>query len=306
MTRRLSFPLCRASAVNLDVCLDKGGQSFTWIRTSQDTWINSICGKPVVIERVAGKITFSLEDEKDEAEVRRALEDYFRLGHDLDADYAAWSSDKHFAELATAYPAICCLRQDPVETLFAFICSQNNAIGRITRMVQHLKTAYGEHLGAVGDVQVHGFPALHRLAGAHVEAELRAAGFGYRAKYIQQAARHLLDSKVDLLQLRAAPYDAVQEVLLQVPGVGPKVADCIALMALDQLGAVPVDTHIWRLAAEKYRFSGMPKTKATMNRAVYKAIGEHFRGIFGERAGWAHLVLFAAQSRKPRGAKPRA
>jgi N-glycosylase/DNA lyase len=29
--------------------------------------------------------------------------------------------------------------------------------------------------------------------------------------------------------------------------VGPKVADCILLMSLDKMGAIPVDTHVWQV-----------------------------------------------------------
>ena len=41
------------------------------------------------------------------------------------------------------------LRQDPVETLFTFICSSNNNIQRISSMVEKLCTTYGHHIAAV-------------------------------------------------------------------------------------------------------------------------------------------------------------
>jgi len=37
------------------------------------------------------------------------------------------------------------LRQDPVETLFTFICSSNNNIQRISSMVDKLCMTYGQH-----------------------------------------------------------------------------------------------------------------------------------------------------------------
>jgi 3-methyladenine DNA glycosylase/8-oxoguanine DNA glycosylase len=43
-----------------------------------------------------------------------------------------------------------------------------------------------------------------------------------------------------------------QESLLRLRGVGRKVADCVALFSLDQAGAVPVDTHVWRIACRDY------------------------------------------------------
>jgi N-glycosylase/DNA lyase len=279
-----------------------GGQSFTWQRLSENCWLNCFEGKPVAIIRSGDKVCFIAENLQDENRLRSALRDYFRLEHDLPSYYVQWNKDKHFREMGKGYPGIRLLRQDPIETLFAFICSQNNAIPRITKMVQHLKTAYGPALGEYEGHAVHGFPPLAKLAADGVEQELRNAGFGYRAKYIQQAARHILDTGMDMLQLRSEPYPVVHEALLKIPGVGPKVADCVALMSLDQFDAVPIDTHIWQVACKHYRFKGLPvlngRTKASMTKTVYKALGEGFREVFPRYAGWAHLILFAAQQRK--------
>jgi hypothetical protein len=44
----------------------------------------------------------------------------------------------------------------------------------------------------------------------------------------------------------------VQNLLLELPGVGRKVADCVALFSLDQTSAVPVDTHVWNIAIRDY------------------------------------------------------
>lgn len=59
-------------------------------------------------------------------------------------------------------------------------------------------------------------------------------------------------------------------------------------MSLDKTGAIPVDTHVWQIAARDY----MPKlTKAkSMTDKIYREIGDHFRGLFGDYAGWAHSV----------------
>ena len=288
--------LCEATDINLDICLDKGGQSFTWIRISDHQWLNVINNKIVILVRANGKIY--LQSSETDQDLLDHVKDYFRLDYDLRTMYHQWSSvDDHFKSLAPEYPAIRLLRQDPVETLFSFICSQNNAIPRITKMVQHLKVAYGEPLGEIHGVALYAFPNIERLAVETVERDLRDAGFGYRAKYIRDAARHLIDTGLDLHSLRKEPYLTVHERLVEIPGIGPKVADCIALMSLDQLGAVPVDTHIWQLACKQYRFSGLPKAKSSMNKTAYHAVGGHFREIFGDHAGWAHLVLFAAQSR---------
>jgi PREDICTED: predicted protein-like len=86
-------------------------------------------------------------------------------------------------------------------------------------------------------------------------------------------------------------YKAHQE-LMQLSGIGAKVADCICLMSLDKLDSIPVDTHVWQIATTKY----LPhlKQQKTMTSKAYKEIGDYFREKFGEYAGWAHVVLFCA------------
>lgn len=90
-------------------------------------------------------------------------------------------------------------------------------------------------------------------------------------------------------------YRQAHEELLQLPGVGPKVADCVCLMGLGWGEAVPVDTHVWQIAQRDYKF-GRGKHKS-LTKATYDAVGNHFRQLWGQEAGWAHSVLFAADLR---------
>lgn len=52
-----------------------------------------------------------------------------------------------------------------------------------------------------------------------------------------------------LLSLRKMELEEVIEALSTLPGVGPKVAACIALFSLDQHHAIPVDTHVWQVCS---------------------------------------------------------
>jgi N-glycosylase/DNA lyase len=152
------------------------------------------------------------------------------------------------------------LRQDPWENLVSFICSSNNNISRISGMVQGLCTEWGTPLGSVDipspvdpedgmpleekTVAYYDFPPPEKLCGDEVEGRLRKLGFGYRAGYIVETARMVNEKGLDwLVELRERPYQEVKEELVKLKGVGPKVADCVALMSLDKKGAVPVDTH---------------------------------------------------------------
>ncbi|GAK64984.1 N-glycosylase/DNA lyase [Moesziomyces antarcticus] len=90
-----------------------------------------------------------------------------------------------------------------------------------------------------------------------------------------------------LQHLRTLSYHSARQELIQFPGVGPKVADCILLMSLDQASSIPVDRHVFQFAEKWYRL----RTKR------YEEIADYFRALWGEYAGWAHSVLFTADLR---------
>lgn len=151
------------------------------------------------------------------------------------------------------------------------------------------------------------------MTGKGVEAHLRELGFGYRAKYIAETARIVAKEKPrdwletirnpnvpgfgtpDIPREKHSTYKEAQEELLSLKGVGPKVSDCVCLMGLGWGQSVPVDTHVWQIAQRDYKFG---KKSKTFNKAMYDAVGDHFRGLWGDYAGWAHSVLFTADLRQ--------
>lgn len=61
-------------------------------------------------------------------------------------------------------------------------------------------------------------------------------------------------------------------------------------MSLGHLESIPVDTHIYQIAARCY-MPRLPKQK-TVTEKIYNEIGDHFRNLYGPLAGWAHTVSF--------------
>src|SRR5882757_4927208 len=82
----------------------------------------------------------------------------------------------------------------------SFICSSNNNISRITKMVQALCAHYSPPPLSLLDPSgsqirtYHPFPPPSVLAASGVTATLRSLGFGYRADFIQRTARTLVDA----------------------------------------------------------------------------------------------------------------
>ena len=237
------------------------------------------------------------------------------------------------------------LRQPPAECLFAFICSSNNNVKRIAGMVDRLCSAYGTPLGTDAWGGVHyTFPTLQALAQAD-EDKLRALGFGYRAKFITQSASRLAElSPTDggngwLAALRGKEVTSQQAVqqLCTLPGVGPKVAACVALFSLDKHDCIPVDTHVWQFACAHYPDAmlllppAIPRKKKTEKAAAVAdkepsteitdggdtpvqgpscthrtmaAVATHLQQLWGPWAGWAHTACFVVELADQRNALP--
>jgi N-glycosylase/DNA lyase len=262
------------------------------------------------------------------------LKHYLNLGPNLTQLYAQWSSaDANFSRRAPKFTGIRILKQDAWEALVGFICSSNNNIARISQMVEKLCTNYGPLIGQFEDRDYYDFPPPSALAKSGVEQKLRELGFGYRAKYLYRTACMVAEKEdgwLDGLRNPESPvfgvepkpagewanegregYRKAHEELLVLQGVGPKVADCVSLMGLGWGEAVPVDTHgnltrhlnvsipckadcvtVWQIAVRDYKF-GKGK-HSSLTKATYDAVGNKFRSLWGQEAGWAHSVLFTA------------
>ncbi|KAF7724423.1 8-oxoguanine glycosylase ogg1 [Apophysomyces ossiformis] len=265
-------------------------------------------GRLYVLKESASTVFYGVPAEEEESndqevaqEMVHTLRDYFQLDKvSLEECYQRWSKlDPNFDRKAYLFQGIRILRQDPWENLICFICSSNNNIARITQMVHKLSIHYGTKVATLDDVDYYAFPEPDKLAHEDVEAHLRQLGFGYRAKYIAQTAQRIAAQEQQqawLSGLRDVPYEQAKQALLQFPGVGPKVADCVCLMSLDHAEAIPVDTHVWQIALRDYGFSKKQQNK-TLTSKLYDEVGNHFRTLFGPYSGWAHSVLFTADLR---------
>jgi N-glycosylase/DNA lyase len=139
------------------------------------------------------------------------------------------------------------LRQDPWETLASFICSAAANIRKITTCVEALADAWGD---PIEGSKRHAFPPPEAIARVG-EGDLRALGLGFRAPYLVATARSIsAGSDWSWSDLRELPIGVARSRLTALPGVGPKIADCVLLFGLDRLEAYPVDRWIRRATLE--------------------------------------------------------
>ena len=266
----------------------ESGQAFRW-HDDGGVWSGFIEGRLLTLERDPAGLRVA-HAPGSPPDAGRAVGDYFRLDDDLPAIYAQLCEDERLAAAVHRHWGLRILRQEPWECLIAFICSQNANIPRIGQMQATLADALGG-TATLGGLARRTFPTPEALASAG-EGRLRELGLGYRARYVAAAAETVAAGGIDLLALRAAPYEDAKAALLALPGVGEKVADCVLLFALDQLDAAPIDRWV-RRALEDWYLDG--------RRLSYRDLWAWTREAFGPYAGYAQQYLFFRRRETARG-----
>lgn len=93
-------------------------------------------------------------------ETKSILNNYFQLSIKLEELFKRWSNvDERFRKKLIPI-GIRVLAQDPFENLLSFICSSNNNVQRITKMVNCLCEKYGKIIGTLNGITYHQFPTI--------------------------------------------------------------------------------------------------------------------------------------------------
>lgn len=174
--------------------------------------------------------------------------DYFDLSNNYSAANTQFCArGGYLADCTSAGAGIRILRQERWETLCSFIISQCNNIPRIKKIILTLCRLYGEPISD----GLFAFPSAERIASLS-EAKLEPLRSGYRAAYILSAAREVSSGSVDLDALSACGRDEAVAKLLEMSGVGKKVANCVALYGLNHMSGFPIDTWMKRALRENF------------------------------------------------------
>ena len=210
----------------------------------------------------------------------------------LDTDYAAireniiLNTDSEFLKnAASAASGIRILRQDPWETLFSFIISQNNNIPRIKKIIRNICSRYGENLAQKQMLKIcpkkcaelknddknidfeecrncgvcFSFPSADSV---NKEPDLLLdSNPGFRFKYLTDAAKRVASGEVDFEKIKLEnSYEFTVDELMKIKGVGEKVASCTSLFAFSNLDAFPIDVWMKRAIDEYFDGKLDPKT----------------------------------------------
>jgi len=211
------------------------------------------------------------------------LTEYLQLDLDLGQVLLKFPNDEPMRAAVTACRGLRLLRQEPWECLASFILSSTKQIVQIRQIVSLLCERFGESVATTPTFgPAYSFPSPARLARS-TEAELRACKMGFRAPYLLETARLLAGAQFDLNRLHNLPVEIARAELMNLPGVGRKIADCVLLFAYGFQSAFPVDVWVMKALRQLY----FPKRKVTMQR-LHRFAAEHF----GACGGYAQQYLF--------------
>ena len=262
-----------------------GGQSFRWRTVPGDSCWQGVFGHNLVQVRLEGNREVEFRIREGYGSVRE-VEAYFAINFDWAAcqDALPWRSDPHLENCMKAFPGLRILRQPFGETLFSFICSTARQIVQIKQCCETVAERFGESLGC----GTHAWPDWKVLSEIP-EKELRACKLGYRARYISETATILTADSGFEKKLLASPVRDAKSMLMSLPGVGAKVADCVLLFGAGKLEVFPVDTWIKKSISRVY------------GQGDWNPIGmARFGRIhFGKAAGLAQQFLFAWERSQP-------
>jgi N-glycosylase/DNA lyase len=264
------------------------GQVFRW-RKKGNYWYGVVRDTVVKLRQDQNKLIFKTYPEDIAADF---LINYLRLEDNLplilskiDKDPIIKSAIKHSYGLRI-------IRQDPWECLISYMCATFSNLVRIKQMIQYLSKKFGKELIYDG-YTFYSFPKIEDLVEAGLE-DLLNCKLGFRAKYIQKTSKYVDTNKLDLKGLCCLPYIEAKKELLDISGVGHKVADCVLLFSLDKLEAFPIDVWINRIMSKHY-YRYLPHVKYRQKYLTtkrYKQISSFGRDYFGKFAGYAQEYLF--------------
>ena len=260
------------------------GQCFRWNQEKDGSYTGVFQNNVLNVKEEKAKITFQGICQKD---IQEVVTEYFDLNRNYEEIQKTLNQvDEPLKQSISYGKGIRLLNQDLWETIISFIISANNNIPRIKGIIERISKQYGNKI-EWKEKNYYTFPSIEQLSKASIK-ELRALGLGFRDKYVYETTQTILKREVDLEKLHLEKdTKKVQDTLLTLSGVGPKVADCIMLFStLKRLDVFPIDVWVRRVMNDLYIHNSQEE------KVKKKEIEKLAKRKYGELAGIAQQYLF--------------
>ncbi len=233
---------------NLPLTLDCG-QAFRWREQEDGSWSGVVKGEFLNIKKDGDTVILKNTTKKAYDEI---WSHYFDFDKDYEKICQTLKNDSLLSGTVDEYYGIRILNQDSWEALCSFVISQQNNIKRIKGIIDRLCENYGEYV----QDGFYSFPSAQRLSQLSVE-DFEALGTGYRAKYLERLSKKVAGGEIDLDKIRTLELEDARRELLNIYGVGIKVANCALLFGFGFYDAFPVD--VWMKRVMEYYPDGLPE-----------------------------------------------
>ena len=260
------------------------GECFTDVELLDGIPVKYTVSQSGTVDDFVIKVNYVGENQISKA-LRAHLTKILGLQDDLSAFYRKYDCAEE--PLSQTFPKLRGLRlmrgTNPFESLICSILSQNNSALLWNRTARRLMRYYGKKVRLLDGSDFFLFPKPETLARVKVRELQAKTSMGYRARSVLETSRLIAKGDLKLEELYSYSYEESMEALLELYGVGPKVADCFMLYGLARFDAAPVDVWIHRIVTKLYF-----KNKRISKTQSAKFLRDHF----GEWAGYAQLYLF--------------
>ncbi len=260
------------------------GQCFRWERNEDGSYTGIAFGRVAKMDYDSDNQILTIHGATEE-DFENIWKDYLDLNRDYSSIKDALAAKDAVIGKAIEFGyGIRILNQEKWETLLSFIISQNNNIPRIKKCINSLAETLGECAGKYEGKVYYSLPTPEVLANATLD-DLAPCRLGYRAKYLIETAKKVHAEGIDSLEaLSGCELSAREtcEALRGYCGVGPKVANCIALFAMRKFDSFPIDTWVKKVMNIMY---GIDENNM-------KKMAEYAEENFGEYGGIAQQYLF--------------
>lgn len=261
----------RIGRLDLDLTLDCG-QVFGWRRVGEGAWTGVLGDRAVTMRQSSDAVLVDSAggDEAVDADVRA----YLRAADDLANIQKRLSEDPVFSSGLEEVEGLRLIKMDEWECMISYVLATNSNIPRIRKMISAISEGYGQEVaeGAFA------FPSMESLREASAE-DLRRCGLGYRAEYVNAICGSLDVGDID--RMKSLPYEDLRCRLMEFPGIGDKVADCVSLFGFGRLEAFPIDVWVRRAMDRLFDVRGS-----------YDSLRRFGTERFGDIAGYAQEYLF--------------
>jgi N-glycosylase/DNA lyase len=264
------------------------GQCFRWLREEDGSYTGVAKGKAVNVGYRDDRLHIMNSSAEDFADI---WFEYFDLGRDYSEIKKLLATDDVMKKAVEFGGGIRLLKQDIWEALISFIISANNRIPMIMKVVASISKEYGKPI-SFGGRSFYSFPETGELSCRSIE-ELEACRAGFRCRYIALTSQLIHENAVNLEGLGRLDTGDARKELMRLPGVGPKVADCVLLYSGTKYDAFPTDVWVKRVMEELY----------IKRNAGFREIQEFAGRKFGQLAGFAQQYLFYYARENKIGAK---